>query len=241
MGIQSEGAFAYHILKCVKAFLDVEKRKKTVYWLNGEVQLKRLECITSLEELKKIIRSEVHGEPLLRGYPKEVIIGHPASNIHELEESIDSINLNETHYRKKSCDLYELILGALANRKDPDSMIAFQWVNKVAMEAKEHPYSPAADHPQPTPAPAVDQEAKKDTPIIEAVKSWKPGKTRPKIFFTEIDKIKKRLGVGTDQAINSFCSKHGFSGQEKAFEKSYECHCKKLVKKRKDRTTINPR
>lgn len=97
------------------------------------------------------------------------------------------------------------------------------------------------DQPQQTAVPAGDQATKKDTPIIEAVKSWEPGKARPKIFYTEIDKIKKRLGVGTDQAINSFCSEYGFSGQEKAFEKSYECHCKKLVKKRKDRTTINPR
>jgi len=96
-----------------------------------------------------------------------------------------------------------------------------------------------------TAAPAKDQEGKKDTPIIEAVKSWEKGKTRPKIFYTEIDKIKKKLGVGTDQAVNSFCSKYGFSGQEKAFEKSYECHCKTLAKKGRikprlthDRTTV---
>lgn len=108
--------------------------------------------------------------------------------------------------------------------------------NEWLRDAQLKPYQP-----KQTAAPAGVQATKKDTPIIEAVKSWEPGKTRPKIFYTEIDKIKKRLGVGTDQAVNSFCSEHGFSGQEKAFEKSYECHCKKLVKKRKDRATINPR
>jgi hypothetical protein len=118
---------------------------------------------------------------------------------------------------------------------------AEKFVDTIAFLDEERHFNFLQDQPQQTPAPAGNQEAKKDTPIIEAVKSWEPGKTRPKIFYTEIDKIKKRLEVGTDQAINSFCRKYGFSGQEKAFEKSYECHCKTLAKKRKDRTTIKPR
>jgi hypothetical protein len=132
----------------------------------------------------------------------------------------ESDDVPESYYffsKQRELPLHKLIIKALI----------LQELQRRLIDVAKQTAAPAGD--QEPAAPAGNQEVKKDSPIIEAVKSWEPGKNRPKIFFTEIDKIKKRLEVGTDQAINSFCGKYGFSGQEKAFKKSYECHCKALA------------
>ena len=129
---------------------------------------------------------------------------------------------------------YDIAFDALFfwNRLMP-TLVTHDGVEKRKLED-----APKQDQILETVAPAADQKPTKDTPILEAVRNWKPGATRPKIFFIEIDKIKKKLEVGTKQAVINFCNKYGFSGQENAFEKSYEGYCRGLVKKK---GTIEPR
>ncbi|MEI6848008.1 MAG: hypothetical protein WCK32_08265 [Chlorobiaceae bacterium] len=104
---------------------------------------------------------------------------------------------------------------------------------KLAEEAEEFIRNQRDENGRPD--LSADQEVKKTHPLIEAVESWKPGKTRPQIFHTEIDKIKKKHGYGTEQAVKTFCDRYKFSEHVKAFEKSYERYCKKLANKKKGR------
>lgn len=126
--------------------------------------------------------------------------------------------------QKRIIAMYEGILKPDGFRLTGPDVEVLQAAISIEIDAAKQRRQQAA-------APAVNQKPKKDSPIIEAVKSWQPGKRRPKVFYTEIERIKKRLKVGTRQAVIIFCSDYGFSGQEKAFEKSYEGYCRVLVKK----------